>query len=114
LTWACKLATVLVRFSKSCSWFWKNCCMGSIGGCCCALLELLALPGRDTWGWSTPDPDLVFTIWVLGTLTLMIAQREKLKRLSSADFQFKTDSVDSRHSGITLNVDNHELLNSKR
>jgi hypothetical protein len=39
----------------------------------------------------------------------MIAQREKLKRLSSADFQFKTDSVDSKHSGITLNVDNQKL-----
>jgi hypothetical protein len=42
-------------------------------------------------------------------LTEMIAQREKLERLSSADFQFKTDSVDSKHSGITLNVDNQKL-----
>jgi hypothetical protein len=39
----------------------------------------------------------------------MIAQREKLKRLSSADFPFKIDSVDSRHSGITLNMDNQKL-----
>jgi hypothetical protein len=27
-----------------------------------------ALPGRFTTSWSTPDPDLVFIISVLGTL----------------------------------------------
>jgi hypothetical protein len=63
------LSTMLVRFSMSCSWFWENCCMvGSIGAGCCALPELLPRPWRVTGGWSSPDPDLVFTIWALETL----------------------------------------------
>jgi hypothetical protein len=38
--------------------------MGSIGGGGGggALPELLPRPWRATGGWSTPDPDLVFTI----------------------------------------------------
>jgi hypothetical protein len=69
LSWACKLATVLVKFSRSWVWVWKNYCMaGSICPSCGAGPERLLLPWRFTAGWSTPDPDLVFTIWVLGTL----------------------------------------------
>jgi hypothetical protein len=63
------LATVLAWFARSCVWVWKNCCIaGSICPCSCALPELLALPVRVTGGWSTPDLDMVFTIWGLGTL----------------------------------------------
>jgi hypothetical protein len=59
LTWACRFVTVFVRFWRSRVCASRNCCIaGSIGPC------WGALPA----GWSTPDPDLVFTIWVLGTL----------------------------------------------
>jgi hypothetical protein len=69
LTWACKLAIVLVKFWRSWVCVWKNCCMaGSICPSCGARPEWLLPPLRFTAGWSTLDPDLVFTIWVLGTL----------------------------------------------
>jgi hypothetical protein len=49
LTWACRLATMLFKFSRSWVSVWKNCCMaGSICPYCCALPELLALLGRVT------------------------------------------------------------------
>jgi hypothetical protein len=57
------LATVLVKFWRNWVWVWKNCCMaGSICPSCGAGFERLFLPWRFTAGWSTPDPDLVFTI----------------------------------------------------
>jgi hypothetical protein len=54
---------VLDRFWRSWVCASRNCWMaGSICAC------WGALPGWFTTGWSTPDPDLVFTIWVIGTL----------------------------------------------
>jgi hypothetical protein len=69
LTWACRFTTMLDRFWRSWVCALRNYCMaGSICGCWGDGPERLLLPWRFTAGWSTPDPDLVFTIWVLGTL----------------------------------------------
>jgi hypothetical protein len=54
---------VLVRFWRNWVCVWKNCCMA---GCICACWG--SLPWQITGGWSALDPDLMFTIWGLGTL----------------------------------------------
>jgi hypothetical protein len=60
---------MVVKFWRSWVWVWKNCYMaGSICPSCGAGFERLLLHWRFIASWSTPDPDLVFTTRVLGTL----------------------------------------------
>jgi hypothetical protein len=49
-----------------CGWLWLG-----LG------LVLLLVPCRDTTGWSTPDPDLLFTIWLVRKMRLMKLIMEK-------------------------------------
>jgi hypothetical protein len=69
------------------------------------------LPWTRHWGLinTWPGPGVHHLRVRNNDLDRWLHKEKRIKRLSSADFQFKTHSVDSVHSGITINVSNRKL-----